>query len=79
MPKSPAQPEPFPLYRESPQKFYIPRYFGIDNFGDFSENKLSLGDNIDIEFNGELREYQMNIVNKYLGFVKDSGGGSIRC
>lgn len=75
LPKSPVQPEPFPLYRESPQKFYIPRYFGIDNFGDFSENKLSLGDNIDIEFNGELREYQMNIVNKYLGFVKDSGGG----
>jgi superfamily II DNA or RNA helicase len=75
LPKSPAQPEPFPIYRESPQKFYIPRYFGIDNFGDFCENKLSLGDDIDLNFEGELREYQINIVNKYLNFVKDSGGG----
>ena len=30
---------------------------------------------LDIEFNGELREYQINIVNKYISFVKDSGGG----
>src|SRR6056300_853071 len=75
LPKSPAQPEPFPIYRESPQKFYIPRYFGIDNFGDFCENKLPLGENIDLTFEGELREYQINIVNKYINFVKDSGGG----
>ena len=75
IPKSPVQPDPFSLYRESPNKFYVPRYFGQDNFGDFSENKLSMGDNIDIEFSGELREYQINIVNKYIHFVKDSGGG----
>lgn len=75
IPKSPVQPDPFSLYRESPNKFYVPRYFGQDNFGDFSENKLSRGDDIDIEFNGELREYQINIVNKYIHFVKDSGGG----
>jgi len=75
IPKSPVQPDPFSLYRESPNKFYVPRYFGQDNFGDFSENKLSRGDEIDIEFNGELREYQINIVNKYISFVKDSGGG----
>ena len=75
IPKSPVQPDPFSLYRESPNKFYVPRYFGQDNFGDFSENKLSMGDNIDIEFSGELREYQINIVNKYISFVKDSGGG----
>jgi superfamily II DNA or RNA helicase len=75
IPKSPAQPEPFSIYRESPNKFYVPRYFGQDNFGDFKENKLSLGEDIDIKFNGELREYQINIVNKYVNFVKESGGG----
>jgi superfamily II DNA or RNA helicase len=75
LPKSPAQPEPFPIYRESPQKFYLPRYFGIDNFGDFCENKLPLGNDINLNFEGELREYQINIVNKYLNFVKNSGGG----
>ena len=75
LPKSPAQPEPFPIYRESPNKFYLPRYFGEDNFGENAENKLSKGDDIDIKFNGEMREYQTNIVNKYINFVKESGGG----
>jgi superfamily II DNA or RNA helicase len=75
LPKSPVQPDPFTLYRESPNKYYVPRYFGADNFGDFKENKLSLGDDIDVNFNGEMREYQMNIVNKYINFVKGSGGG----
>jgi len=75
LPKSPIQPEPFTIYRESPNKFYLPRYFGQDTFGDFSENKLTQGDDIDIEFTGELREYQINIVNKYINFVKESGGG----
>jgi len=75
IPKSPVQPDPFSLYRESPNKFYVPRYFGQDNFGNPSENKLSRGDDIDIKFNGELRDFQINIVNKYIHFVKDSGGG----
>ena len=75
VPKSPVQPEAFPIYRESPKKFYMPRYFGISTFGDFEENKLSLGDDINLEFKGELRDYQINIVNKYMEAVKDSGGG----
>jgi superfamily II DNA or RNA helicase len=75
LPKSPIQPESFPLYRESPQKFYLPRHFGTDTFGDFCENKISLGNDIDVKFEGELREYQVNIVNKYINAVKDSGGG----
>ncbi len=75
VPKSPVQPEAFPLYRESPKKFYMPRYFGINTFGDFNENKLSQGEDINLEFKGDLREYQVNIVNKYMNAVKDSGGG----
>jgi superfamily II DNA or RNA helicase len=75
LPKSPVQPEPFILYRESPKKYYLPRYFGTDNFGNFKENKLPLGDDINLTFHGEMREYQNNIVNKYIDFVKDSGGG----
>jgi superfamily II DNA or RNA helicase len=75
IPKSPLQPEPFSIYRESPNKFYVPRYFGVDTFGDFTENKIPPGDDINIEFTGDLREYQINIVNKYINFVKNSGGG----
>ena len=59
IPKSPVQPEPFSIYRESPNKFYVPRYFGVDTFGDFTENKIPPGDDIDIKFTGDLREYQI--------------------
>ncbi len=75
LPKSPIQPEPFPIYRESPQKIYLPRHFGVEHFGDITENKLPLGDDISLDFVGELREYQVNIVNKYVNAVGDSGGG----
>ena len=33
MPKSIAPPIKFPVYRESLQKMYIPRYYGIKNYG----------------------------------------------
>ncbi len=75
LPKSPIQPEPFPVYRESPLKFYLPRYFGIEHFGVATNNKLSLGDDIDVTFNGEMRDYQINIVDKYIKSVGESGGG----
>jgi len=75
LPKSPIKSESFPIYRESSKKYYVPRYFGTDNFGEFSENKISLGDDINIEFKGELKDFQTNIVNKYITAVKDSGGG----
>lgn len=75
LPKSPIQPQAFSLYRESANKFYVPRYFGLENFGDFTENKLSFGEDIDLEFTGELRDYQINIVNKYVNAVGSSGGG----
>jgi len=75
LPKSPIQSEPFPIYRESPQKYYLPRHFGVENFGEVTENKLPSGDDINVNFNGELREYQVNIVNKYIKAVGTSGGG----
>lgn len=75
LPKSPIQSEPFPIYRESPQKYYLPRHFGVENFGEVTENKLPSGDDINVNFNGELREYQVNIVNKYIKSVGTSGGG----
>lgn len=68
----------FPAYRESPQKFYVPRYFGERNFGPPSEIKIPEGDNINLVFNGELREHQYAPVNAYLDLVTKtpSVGGS---
>lgn len=65
----------YPIYRESNSKLYLPRYYGIEKFGMYSQNLLSKGDPIDISFVGELFDYQHNIIDKYIKHVGDSGGG----
>ena len=44
--------EAFPIYRESKNKFYIPRYYGIDEYGYPNEVKIGMGEEINIKFNG---------------------------
>jgi superfamily II DNA or RNA helicase len=69
----------FPAYRESVQKYYLPRYFGEEHFGAAKEMKLAEGDNISVAFNGELREHQWGPVNSYLDKVRatTTGGGGL--
>ena len=64
----------YPIYRESKTKMYLPRYYGLNKIGPFT-NKLSMGEEIDIEFKGELFDYQHKIIQKYIDFVGGSGGG----
>jgi len=76
VPGSPVQVQKtFPVYRESDKKMYIPRYFGEELFGIAKCNKVCEGTNIDISFQGVLRDYQTPVVNKYLNHIKDGGGG----
>ena len=65
----------YPIYRESTNKLYLPRYYGLERIGPCERNILSKGTPIDLEFKGELFEYQTNIVNKFVNHVGDSGGG----
>lgn len=65
----------YPIYRESTNKMYFPRYFGLDNLGVCKKNVLSKGVPISVEFQGNLFEYQENIVNKFISHVGESGGG----
>jgi len=67
----------FPAYRESSNKFYVPHYYGVENFGAPKQYKISEGFNIDLEFAGQLRENQEVVVNTYLEHVKrvKFGGG----
>ena len=74
IPKSPIQPPSFPVYRESYSKMYIPRYWGIENYGPPQKIIISNGEKININFNGELRDYQINIVNTYLIHIGILGG-----
>jgi len=81
IPKSPVQPAPFPVYRESLLKLYVPRYFGMERYGSNIENKISPGHKIALKFAGELRDYQNVIVDKYLKAATtettNCGGGGL--
>jgi glycosyltransferase involved in cell wall biosynthesis len=61
----------FPAYRESSNKFYVPHYYGLANFGAPKEYKISEGDNIDLDFAGTLREGQIPVVETYHTFFED--------
>lgn len=81
IPKSPVQPAPFPVYRESLLKLYVPRYFGMERYGSSIENKIAPGHEIALKFAGELRDYQNVIVDKYLKAATtkaaNCGGGGL--
>jgi len=65
----------FPAYRESGNKFYVPHYYGVENFGLPKQYKISEGDNIDLEFNGILRDGQIPVVETYINHVNKVGFG----
>jgi superfamily II DNA or RNA helicase len=76
VPGSPVQlQKTFPAYRESDKKIYVPRYFGEDLFGPAKNIKITEGDDINLEFQGTLREYQQPVIEKYLDHVSKGGGG----
>jgi superfamily II DNA or RNA helicase len=67
----------FPAYRESANKLYVPHYYGVEQFGPPKEFKISEGLDIDLEFNGQLRENQELVVKTYINHVTKAryGGG----
>jgi len=80
-----AEDSTFPIYRENAAKIYVPRFYGIKRYGLPDTSELSEGEDIDIAFVKELRDYQTDVVNIYLKYVntpicKDSdkhGNGGI--
>ena len=62
----------FPAYRESDKKIY-----GVDKFGHPKEYKLSGGEDINLEFSGELRDYQKPVVAKYIDYVTKNDTSSV--
>jgi len=65
----------FPVYRENTSKLYIPRFWGIQRYGIPERSDLSTGDDIEVPFVKELREYQTKIVKVYTDYVSGHGGG----
>lgn len=71
----------FSLFLESPNSLYIPRFYSYDNYGTPSQSKMNDGDDINITFNGSIREEQIPVVNSYLDSANKIGGGliSLKC
>ena len=78
IPGSPFQNiQPYTIYRESSKKFYLPRYFGINTFGVMNEIKIGYGNEINLTFNGDLRERQHYIANKFMNHIKNGNYGGL--
>ena len=78
VPTSPIQPPAFPVFREAANKLYIPRYYGIQHYGPPEEIKIPQGTDIALKFNGDLRDYQNNIIDIYIKHTdKTKGGGGL--
>lgn len=59
----------FPVYRENAAKIYVPRFYGVKRYGLPDVSELSEGEDIDIDFVKDLRDYQTNVVNIYMNYV----------
>jgi superfamily II DNA or RNA helicase len=65
----------FPAYRESANKLYVPHYYGLEKFGPPKQYRIAEGDDINLEFNGILRDYQEPVVNKFINHCIEAGFG----
>tara|TARA_B100001094_G_scaffold256001_1_gene255097 strand:- start:48 stop:1427 length:1380 start_codon:yes stop_codon:yes gene_type:complete len=70
-----AEPK-YPVYRESETRYRIPRFYGIQKFG-LSQDSLSNGISINLDFNGTLNDstFQNEACSKVLTTLYDKGGG----
>jgi superfamily II DNA or RNA helicase len=69
----------YKLYTNTKKYLIVPRYYGQKKYGipDIKIDKI----NININFKGELRDYQIPIVNKIIEHLNTNGGGllSVPC
>ena len=67
--------ESFPIYRESPNYLYVPRFYGIREFGPPIKNKLKNGKAINLKFKYDLLPHQHTSYAKMMNNFRTVGGG----
>jgi superfamily II DNA or RNA helicase len=69
----------YKLYQTTKKYIIVPKYYGIEKFGEIAFKTEPTKANIN--FNGELRDYQIPIVDKILNHMNEKGGGllSVPC
>lgn len=66
--------EAYPVYRETPTELIIPKYYSLNKFGPIEKNTLT-EEKINMLFTGDMRDFQIEIVNKCLNHLKVNYGG----
>ena len=61
----------FPVYLESSKKLYLPKYFGLRNYGIPDADEIQEGQPIDVTFKGNLRDYQQVPVQVFVDAARD--------
>jgi superfamily II DNA or RNA helicase len=78
----------YPVYKETADFLYVPKHFGIGEFGEFTKTDRDVPQTDDTfwEFTGSLRETQIEVVNSFLkpephdGLIcLQTGGGKTVC
>jgi superfamily II DNA or RNA helicase len=67
----------FKVFRETEDFLIIPKYYGLDKFGEPEKNKEIKGEEVDLEFKGGLRDTQKNIMDIVIPKLEKSDGGLI--
>ena len=67
--------ESFKIYMENENKFYLPKFYGIEKFGNPDVNILPQGKDIDIQFSLDLKDEQKIPAEKTIEAYEKHGGG----
>lgn len=70
-----AEVQSFQVFKEDEQFYYLPRYYGIENFGEPTYEIDTSVSNVNFKFFGKLRSIQQKIVDIALPKIKEHGGG----
>jgi len=77
-PNYPSQEQAFPVYRVSKTKVYLPRFYGIEKYGQPKLNNLITGtQEISLEFHGTLRDIQQEAIDATMKIYADQFSGVI--
>lgn len=67
----------FKIYMENDDKFCLPKFYGLTNFGNAKLVDFTIPQDINLKFNGNLRDYQNNVIDNVIPKIKNQEGGTI--
>jgi superfamily II DNA or RNA helicase len=67
--------ESYKVYEENNKKMYLPKIYALNKLGQPDQKKVPEGDDINLEFCGEIRENQQIAIDSSLTSLRTTGGG----